>query len=101
MVFTPEGSPAPSYFKPEVIPASPTILTSEDALSDTDMHVQSERQPLPDVELPEEDFKPGAWVRLQANIVNYVIQRIHDDPQFFPALALQFEGQETIFREDR
>src|ERR1700761_3234745 len=99
--FTPQGSPAPSYFEPEVIPPSPTIAASEDALSDTDTNVQPEREPLPDVELPEEDLEPGAWVRLQANIVNHVIRRIHDDPQFYPALALQFEGQDTIFGEDR
>src|ERR1700761_3390562 len=99
--FTPQGSPAPLYFTPEVVPPSPTIAASEDALSDTDTDVQPEQQVLPPVQLPEEDLEPGAWVHLQENIMNHVIRRIHDDPQFFPALALQFEGQDTIFGEDR
>ena len=38
---------------------------------------------------------------MQRDLVNHVIRRIHDDPQFFGALALQFEGQDTIFGEDR
>ena len=40
-------------------------------------------------------------MNLQRDLVNHVIQRIHDDPEFFPALALQFEGEATIFGEDR
>src|ERR1700761_7195930 len=47
--FTPEGSPAPSYYKPEAVPASPTIAASEEALSDTDTDVQPEQAPLPEV----------------------------------------------------
>ena len=35
------------------------------------------------------------------NLVNHVIRRIHDNPEYFPQLALQFEGQDTIFGEDR
>ena len=38
---------------------------------------------------------------MQRNLVNHVIRRIHDDLQFFRALALQFEGEATIFGEDR
>src|ERR1700761_1934740 len=57
--FTPEGSPAPSYFVPEVLPPSPTIAASEAALSDTDTNVQPEQQELPPVQLPEEDLEPG------------------------------------------
>ena len=38
---------------------------------------------------------------MQRDLVNHVIQRIHDDPEFFPALALQFEGEASIFGEDR
>ena len=34
-------------------------------------------------------------------MVNHIIRRIHDDPEFFTALALQFEGEATIFGEDR
>ena len=40
-------------------------------------------------------------MNLQRDLVNHVIRRIHNDPQFFEALSLQFEGQDTIFREDR
>ena len=39
-------------------------------------------------------------MNLQRDLVNHIIRRIHDDPQFFGALALQFEGQDTIFGED-
>ena len=38
---------------------------------------------------------------MQQNLVNHVIRSIHDDPEFFPALSLQFEGENTIFGEDR
>ena len=38
---------------------------------------------------------------MQRNLVNHVIRRIHNDPELFPALALQFEGEATIFGEDR
>ena len=38
---------------------------------------------------------------MQRNLINHVIRRIHDDPEFFPVLALQFEGENTIFREDK
>ena len=37
---------------------------------------------------------------MQRDLVNHVIRRIHGDPQFFGALALQFEGDATIFGED-
>ena len=30
-----------------------------------------------------------------------MIRRIHNNPEYFPQLALQFEGQDTIFGEDR
>ena len=40
-------------------------------------------------------------MNLQRDLANHVIRRIHNDPQFFEALSLQFEGQDTIFREDR
>ena len=52
------------------------------------------------IQLPE-NLEAGGWVHLQCNLVNHVIRRIHNDPEFFPALALQFEGENTIFREDR
>ena len=48
-----------------------------------------------------ENLEIGGWVNLQRDLVNHVIRRIHDDPQFFGALALQFEGEATIFGEDR
>src|SRR6201996_9156771 len=87
--FTPEGSPAPSYFEPEV----------ED--------VSREGTELPDYEPPQrpifpipEDLEIGGWIHLQHDLVNHIIRRIHDNPEFFPALQLQFEGQETIFGED-
>ena len=38
---------------------------------------------------------------MQRDLVNHVIRRFHDDPEFFPALALQVEGEATIFGEDR
>ena len=40
-------------------------------------------------------------MNLQRDLVNHVIRRIHDDPEFFTALSLQFEGEATIFGEDR
>ena len=48
-----------------------------------------------------ENLEIEGWVNLQRDLVNHVIRQIHDDPQFFGALALQFEGQDTIFGEDR
>ena len=97
--FTPEGSPAPSYFEPEVIPPSPTIAASEEALSEGSTEVEEE--PVAQtIQLPE-NLEVGGWVHLQRNLVNHVIRRIHNDPKFFPALALQFEGEATIFGEDR
>ena len=94
----PEGSPAPSYSEPEVAPSSPTVATSE-ALSEESTEVEEE--PVAEaIRLPE-NLEIGGWVNLQCDLVNHVIRRIHDDPQFFGALALQFEGQDTIFGEDR
>ena len=97
--FTPEGSPAPSYFEPEVAPPSPTVAASEEALSEGSTEVEEE--PVTEAICLPENLEIGGWVNLQRNLVNHVIQRIHDDPQFFGALALQFEGEATIFREDR
>ena len=97
--FTPEGSPAPSYFEPEVAPPSLTVATSEEALSEGSTEVEEE--PVAEAICLPENLKIGGWVNLQHNLVNHVIRRIHDDPQFFRALALQFEGEATIFGEDR
>ena len=97
--FTPEGSPAPSYFEPGVTPPSPTVAASEEALSEGSTEVEEE--PVAQtIQLPE-NLEVGGWVHLQHNIVNHVIRRIHDNPEFFPALALQFKGETTIFGEDR
>ena len=97
--FTPEGSPAPSYFEPEVAPPSPTIAASEEALSEGSTEV--EEGPVAEtIRLPG-NLEIGGWVNLQCDLVNHVIRRIHNDPQFFEALSLQFEGQDTIFGEDR
>ena len=63
--------------------------------------MEEEHQVAPNtVQLPK-NLEPGGWVHLQRNLVNHVIRRIHDDPEFFSALSLQFEGENTIFREDR
>ena len=97
--YTPQGSPTPSYFEVEVTPASPTIAASEDALSDAETEVQEE--PVA-VQFPyPEDLVVGGWRNLQDDLVNHLVRRIHDNPAFFPALSLQFEGQDTIFGEDR
>ena len=97
--FTPEGSPAPSYFEPEVAPPSPTVAASEEALSEGSTEVEEE--PVAEaIRLPE-NLEIRGWVNLQRDLVNHVIRQIHDDPQFFGALALQFEGEATIFGEDR
>jgi len=107
--FTPPRipSPTPSYYEAEVVPASPTIAISEEALSDDGTQLGDDeilrRQLLQEeedraVELPE-DLAVGGWVHLQQNLVNHVIRRIHDNPEFFPALVLQFEGQSHIFGE--
>ena len=97
--FTPEGSPAPSHFKPEVAPPSPTVAASEEALSEGSTKVEEE--PAAEAICLPENLEIGGWVSLQRDLVNHVIQRIHNDPQFFGALALWFEGQATIFGEDR
>ena len=94
--YTPEGSPTP-----EVTPPSPTIATSEEALSEGSTEVEEEPQVAPNtVQLPE-NLEPGGWVHLQCNLINHVIRRIHNNLEFFPALSLQFEGENTIFGEDR
>ena len=92
--FTPEGSPALDVASP-----SPTVAASEEALSEGSTEVEEE--PVAEaIRLPE-NLEIGGWVNLQRDLVNHVIWRIHDDPQFFGALALQFEGEATIFGEDR
>ena len=97
--FTPEGSPAPSYPKPEEVPSSPTVAASEEALSEGSTEVEEEPA-MQAICLPE-NLEIGGWVNLQHDLVNHIIRWIHDDPEFFPALALQFEGEATIFGEDR
>ena len=94
-----KGSPAPSYFEPEVAPPSPTVAASEEALSEGSTEVEEE--PVTEAICLPENLEIGGWVNLQRNLVNHVIRRIHNDLQFFGALALQFEGQATIFGEDR
>ena len=85
--YTPKGSPAP-----EVTPPSPTIAASEEALSEGSTEVEEDQPVAPNtIQLPK-NLEVGGWVH---------IRRIHNDPEFFPALALQFEGENTIFREDR
>ena len=97
--FTPEGSPAPSYFEPEVNLPSPTVAASEKALSEGSTEVEEE--PVAQtIQLPE-NLEVGGWVQLQHDLVNHIIRRIHDNLEFFPALALQFEGEATILGEDR
>ena len=98
--FTPQGSLAPLYFNAEVVASSLNEVTQEE---DTTEDVES----LPDYQSPQcpifpilEDLEIGGWVHLQQDLVNHVIRRIHNNPQFFPALQLQFEGQDTIFGED-
>ena len=89
----------PSHFEPEVAPPSPTVAASEEALSEGSTKV--EEGPVAEaIRLPE-NLEIGGWVNLQRDLVNHVIRRIHNDPQFFKALSLQFEGQDTIFGEDR
>src|ERR1700761_5043222 len=95
LFYTPEWSPEPSYFEPEVVPLSPTIAASEEALSDSETVDEAARIQYPD------DLYPGGWVHLQSDIVNQIVRRIYDNPEFYPALALQFEGHDTIFGEDR
>ena len=97
--FTPEGSPAPSYFERELVPPSPTVAASEEALSEGSTEVEEE--PAAEVICLPENLEIGGWVNLQRDLVNHVIRRVHDNPQFFGALALQFEGEATIFGEDR
>ena len=97
--FTPEGTPAPSDFEQEVTPPSPTVAASEEALSEGSTEVEEE--PAAQTNQLPENLEVGGWVHLQCNLVNHVIRRIHDDLAFFPALALQFEEEATIFGEDR
>ena len=95
----PEGSPAPSHFELEVTPPSPTVAASKEALSEGSTEVEEEPAAQA-IRLPE-NLEIGGWVNFQRDLVNHVIRRIHDDLEFFPALALQFEGEATIFGEDR
>ena len=79
-----------------------TVAALEEALSEGTTEVEGgvivyEKLHLP---LPE-DLEVGGWTHLCDNIVNYITRRIHNNPDFFPTLALQFEGQDTIFREDQ
>ena len=81
---------------------STTVAALEEALSEGTTEVEGgvivyEKLHLP---LPE-DLEVGGWTHLCDNIVNYITRRIHNNPDFFPTLALQFEGQDTIFREDQ
>ena len=98
--FMPEGSPVPSYFEAEEVPPSPTVAASEEALSEGSTEVEEGPVVQPLIRLPK-DLEVRGWVHLQHNLVNHVIRRIHDNLEYFPALALQFEGQDTIFGEDR
>ena len=99
--FMPEGSPVPSYFEAEEVPPSPTVAASEEALSEGSTEVEEEPPVAQNtIQLPE-NLEVEGWVHLQCNLVNHIIRRIHDDPEFFPALALQFKGENTIFGEDR
>ena len=95
--YTPEGSPAPS----EETPSSPTVTASEEALPEGSTEVEEEIPVAQNtIQLPE-DLEIGGWIHLQRNLVNHVIRRIHNNSEYFPHLALQFEGQDTIFGEDR
>ena len=100
------------FFKPPHSPLQPkeesasspstTVAALEEALSEGTTEVEGgvivyEKLHLP---LPE-DLEVGGWTHLCDNIVNYITRRIHNNPDFFPTLALQFEGQDTIFREDQ
>ena len=99
--YTPKGSLAPSYFEQEVTPPSPTVTASEEALSEGSTEVEEEPPVAQNtIQLPK-NLEVEGWVHLQCNLVNHIIRRIHDDPEFFPALALQFKGENTIFGEDR
>ena len=89
------------FYTPEVTLPSPTVTASEEALSEGSTEVEEEPPVAPNtIQLPE-NLEVGGWVHLQRNLVNHVIRRIHDNPEFFPALALQFKGENTIFGEDR
>ena len=73
---------------------------SGEALSEGSTEAEEEPVAQPLIHLPK-DLEVGGWVHLQRNLVNHIIRRIHDNPEYFPALALQFEEQNTIFGEDR
>ena len=62
--FMPEGSPAPSYFEPEVAPPSPTVAASEEALSEGSTEVEEE--PAAEVIRLPENLEIGGWVNLRA-----------------------------------
>ena len=95
--YTHKGLPIPS----KEVPSSSTVAASEEALSEESTEVEEEVPVAHNtIQLPE-DLEVGGWVHLQRNLVNHVIRRIHDNPDYFPALALQFEGQDMIFGEDR
>ena len=94
--YTPKGSPVPS----KETSSSPTVAASEEALSEGSAEVEELPVVQNTIQLPE-DLEIGGWIHLQRNLVNHVIRRIHNNPEYFPQLALQFEGQDTIFGEDR
>ena len=77
------------------------VATSEEAPSEGFTKVEEEAPVAPMTIQLLENLEVGGWVHLQRNLVNHVIRRIHDNLKFFPALALQFERENTIFGEDR
>ena len=87
--------------KEESVPPSlsTTIAALKDALSEGTTEVEEgEIHEEPHLPLPE-DLAVRGWTHLRDNIVNHITRWIHDNPEFYPALALQFEDQDTIFRE--
>jgi len=88
------------YFEPETVASSSnTVVPEEDPVEDTGSPPEYEAPQRPVFPIPE-DLEVGGWVHLQHDLINHIIRRIHNNLQFFPALQLQFEGQETIFGED-
>ena len=99
--FTPPHSPLQLQPKEESVPPSlsTTIAALKDALSEGTTEVEEgEIHEEPHLPLPE-DLAVRGWTHLRDNIVNHITRWIHDNPEFYPALALQFEDQDTIFRE--
>ena len=68
--YTPEGLPMPT----EEAPPSPTVTTSEEALSEGSTEVEEEVPVMQNtIQLPE-DLEIGGWVHLQCNLVNHIIR---------------------------